>query len=132
MYLGTRPGRTIALASIVLAGTCTCMVGINFVTMSVHVLKLSLTCVVKDKLNDILNLVKSQVVLWPLSCVPVYPHSWSICEVALLYFFEPRETNVMEEQEGALTHALAVVVKPVVSRLSLLRSGAMVTMDWQQ
>ena len=54
------------------------MVGINFVTVSVYVLMLFLTCVVEDKLNDVLNLVKSQVVLWPLSCVPVYPHSWSI------------------------------------------------------
>ena len=60
------------------------MVGINFVTVSVHVLTLFLTCVVQGKQNDVLNLVKSQVVLRPLSRVPVYPHSWSICEVALL------------------------------------------------
>ena len=106
------------------------MVGINFVTVSVHVLMLFLTCVVEDKLNDVLDLVKSQVVLRPLSCVPVYPHCWSICEVALLYVLEPLETNVMEEQEGALTHALAVVVKLVIGRLSLLRSGAMVTMQY--
>ena len=35
----------------------------------------------------------------------------------------------MEEQEGALIHALAVVVKVVVGRLSLLRSGAMANMQ---
>ena len=86
------------------------------------------TCVVEDKLNDVLNLVKSLVMLRPLSCVPLYPHSWSICEVALLDVLEPLETNVVEEQ-GTLTRTLAMVVKVVVGRLSLLRSGAMVTMQ---
>ena len=67
--------------------------------------------------------------LWPPSCVSVDSHSWPVCEVTFLDVFEPLETDVMEEREGALTHALAMVKNLGVSCFSLLRSGAMVTMQ---
>ena len=35
------------------------------------------------------------MVLWPFARVPMYPHSWSIHEVALL---DVLEANVVEEQ----------------------------------
>ena len=67
--------------------------------------------------------------LWPLARVPMYPHSWSIHEVALLDVLEPLEANVMEEQEGALTYTLALVVKLTIRGLPLFRTGAVVTLQ---
>lgn len=88
-----------------------------------------LTCVVQDVLNYVLNLLESQVVLRPLARVPVYPHSWSILEVALLYVLEPLDADVVEEQECTLAHTLAVVVKLTIRGLPLLRTGAVVAMQ---
>ena len=69
------------------------------------------------------------MVLRPLACVLVYPHSWSICEVTLLDIHEPLDTYVVEEQEGMLAHALAMVVKLTIGCLPLFRSGAVVTLQ---
>ena len=67
--------------------------------------------------------------LWPLPCVSVYPHSWSVRQVALLDTLEPLYSYIVEEQEGALTNTLAMVVKLAIRSLPLLRTGAMVALQ---
>ena len=94
----------------------------------IHVHLLFRTHVVQDVLDNVLDLVKYQVVLRPLACVSVYSHSWSICEVALLDI-EPFDADIVQEQEGTLAHVLAMVVKVTVHYFLLFRSGAVVTLQ---
>ena len=65
------------------------------------------------------------MVLWPLACVPVYPHSWSVCEVTPLDVLEPLEANIVEEQESMLAHTLAMVT---ICCLPLFRTGAVMAL----
>ena len=66
--------------------------------------------------------------LWPLPPVSVYPHSWSVRQVALLDIFEPL-FQCYGEQEGTLTNTLAMVVKLAIHSLPLLRTGAVVALQ---
>ena len=52
LYPGTRPGRTIALASVVLTGTA-CIIHVRICTLQFF------TCVIQDELNDVLDLLES-------------------------------------------------------------------------
>lgn len=97
--------------------------------MYVYTLSSSYTCVIQDVLNDVPDLLKSQVVFRPLACVSMHPHSWSILEVTLLDILEPLEADVMEEQEGTLANALAMVVELPIRYLSLFRTGAVVALQ---
>ena len=87
------------------------------------------TRVVQDVLYDVLDLVKCQVVLRSLACVSMYPHSWSIHKVAFLDVLEPLQADVMEEQEGTLTHSLAMVVKLTVCYFPQFRTGGVVALQ---
>ena len=87
------------------------------------------TRVVQDELDNVLDLGKGQMVLWPLAGVPVYSHCWSVCQVALFDVLKPLDSNVVEKQEGTLTHPLAMVVKLTIRCLPFFRSGAVVTMQ---
>ena len=87
------------------------------------------TRVVQDVLYDVLDLLKCQVVLWPLAHVSMNPHSWSIHEIAFLDVLEPLEADVMQEQEGTLAHSLAMVVKLTIRSSSQFRTGAVVALQ---
>ena len=97
--------------------------------MYMHNVMIFLTCVVQDVLNNVLNLLKSQVVLWPLACVSMHPHSWPILEVTLLNVLEPLDADVVEEQEGTLANTLALVVELAIRSLPLFRTGAVVALQ---
>ena len=59
----------------------------------------------------------------------MYPHSWSVLEVALLDVLEPLDADVVEEQEGALAHQLAMVVELTIRYLPLFRTATVVAMQ---
>jgi len=59
----------------------------------------------------------------------MYPHSWSVLEVALLDVLEPLDADVVEEQEGALAHPLAMVVELTIRYLPLFRTATVVAMQ---
>ena len=84
------------------------------------------TCVVQDVLNNILTLLKSQVVLWTLACVSMHPHSWPILEVTL-NVLEPLDVDIVKEQ-GTLANT-AMVVKLAIRSFSLFRTGAVVALQ---
>ena len=87
------------------------------------------TCVVKDVLYNILNLIQGEVVFWHLPLVAMNPHSWSVGDVALLQVLVALDANVVKEEKGTLAYTLTMVVEKGRCYLSLRRTCAMVTLQ---
>lgn len=88
---------------------------------------LLLTSVVQDVLYDVLDLLKAQVVLWSLACVPVYSRNWTVFQVAGLDVLESLQANGVHKQKGALTHTVSLVKKLAIHCLSVCRRIAVMT-----
>ena len=52
-----------------------------------------------------------------------------MCQVALFDVLKSLDSNVVEKQEGTLTHPLAMIIKLTIHYLSSFSSGAVVTMQ---
>ena len=87
----------------------------------------TLTCVVKDILDDVLNFLKRKVVLWSLACVPVYSRNWAALEVTSLDVFKPLLPDGVDEEEGTPAHTVTLVVEVCVRCLPVCRTRAVMT-----
>ena len=88
-----------------------------------------LTCVVKNILYDVLNLLTGYLVLWSPARVSVYSRNWTALEVAGFDVFKSFLPDGMDKEEGAPAHTVTLVIKVCVGDPSICRARAMMTQE---